>query len=426
MCAALAAPAFAQDRPVEDARAIERRTQQIRDAAAPSLVSVRVTRREWKLPRLAFPGVTIAPTGRCEQRVEGTGFLVAGQGLVVTTREVVCDAAQIELRFQDGTLRDASLLGSDGPYCLAVLRTSAPGSAAPLPESQRVEVGQSTVGWLLGSPAGRAAAPDVQVSLVRPAPEQGAAYDRYLYAPVAIVRGAAGGPLVGADGTLLGMAVGSLVAKDHSSPASASVPFPRATLFVRGDDVAEAARQIAANGRVLRAMLGTLLECDTNRVGSVLPGSPAQAAGLAEGDAIVGIGTMTVSNYADLTRALLRRRPGDRVKVTVERDGTRFTKCMPLVEFRAPPEPTTAPVPGAMVEVAGGDNGEMTFTFTAVEPGTPAAQAGAAVGDRIVSVDGRPPLRFLLRHRAGASAQPPSKIVVQRGDATVELALAGQ
>jgi len=425
VCAALAMPAFAQDGPNEDTRAIERRTQQIRESAAPSVVSVRVTRRDCKLPRLAFPGVTIAPTGAPEQRVEGTGFLVAGRGLVVTTRDVVCDAARIELRFHDGTLRDASLLGSDGPFCVAVLRTSAPDSAVPMPASPRVEVGRSTVGWLLGAPTGRASSPDVQVSLVRAAPEQGATYDRYLYAPVAIVRGAAGGPLVGEDGSLLGMAVGSLVARDDAPAANATVPFPRATLFVRGDDVAEAARQIAANGSVLRAMLGTLIECDSNRVGSVLPGSPAQAAGLAEGDAIVGIGSMTVANYADLTRALLRRRPGDRVKVTIERDGARFAKCVPLVKFEPPPEPSTPPVAGATIEVAGADTGDMTFTFSEVEPESPAAKAGAAVGDRIVAVDGMPPLRFLLRHRAGVS-QGPSRIVIRRGDATVELSLAGE
>lgn len=426
VCAALAVPALAQDQPADDARTIERRTQEIRDAAAPAIVSVRVTRREWKAPRLAFPGLTIAPTGRPEQRVEATGFLLAERGLVVTTREAVSDAARIELRFSDGTLRDASLLGIDGPFCVAVLRTSPPDSAVTVPSAQRVEVGPSTVGWLVGAPAGRATIPDVQVAIVRAAPEQGASYDRYLYAPVSLARGAAGGPLLAADGSLLGMAAGSLVAKDAPSPASETVPFPRATLFVRGDDIAEAARQIAANGRVMRAMLGTLIECDSNRIGTVIPGTPAETAGLAEGDMIVGVGTVAVASYADLTRALLRRRPGERVRVTVERDGTRFTKCVPLVAFEPPAEPTTAPVPGATIELAHEEGLDRSFTFTAVEPGSLAARAGVSVGDRIVSVDGRSPLRFLLRHRAGVSANPPSKIVVQRGDATVELSLAGE
>ena len=426
MCAALALPAFAQERPEEDARAIERRTQRLREATGPSVVSVRVTKHAWTLPRLVFPGVTIAATGCPEQRVDGAGFVVTSRGLVVTTYEVVCDAAAIELLFHDGTRRDATLLGVDRPFCVAVLRTSAPDSAVPLPESPRVEVSPSVAGWLFAPATERSPTPDVQMALVRPAPEQGAAYDRPLYASVSLARGAAGAPLVGADGTLLGMAVGTLVARDEQHATGATAPYPRATLFVRGDDVAEAARQIAANGRVFRGMLGTLTEGDSNRIGAVFPGSPAQAAGLAEGDTIVGVGTTSVGCYADLTRALLRRRPGDRVKVAVRRGDTQLARCIQLAPFEVKPAPKEPPVEGAVIEMSADLVCDATFTFTDVVPGSRAAKAGVVTGDRIVSVDGRSPLRFILRHRVGADTAPPSKIVVQRGDATVELPFAGE
>jgi S1-C subfamily serine protease len=426
MCAALAMPALAQERPDEDTRAIEQRTQRIREATAPSVVSVRVTKHGWKLPRLVFPGVTIAATGCPEQRVDGAGFVVASRGLVVTTCEIVCDAAAIELLFHDGTRRDATLVGVDRPFCLAVLRTSTPDSAVPLPDSQRVEASPSVAGWLFAPPSERSPSPDVQMTLVRPAPEQGAAYDRPLYAPVSIARGAAGGPLVGADGFLLGMAVGTLVARDEQCAAGAAAPYPRATLFVRGDDIAEAARQIAANGRVFRGMLGTLTEGDSNRIGAVFPGSPAQAAGLAEGDTIVGVGTMSVGSYADLTRALLRRHPGDRVKIAVRRGDAQLARCVQLAPFEVKPAPKEPPVAGAVIEMSADPACDATFTFTDVLPGSPAAKSGVVAGDRIVSVDGRSALRFILRHRAGAATAPPSKIVVQRGEATVELPFAGE
>lgn len=424
MCAALAMPAFAQEHPGEDARAIERRTQRVRESTAPSIVSIRVTKRAWTMPRLVIPGVTIAATGCPEQRVDGAGFLVAGRGLVVTTSEVVSDAARIEVRFYDGTTRDASLLGEDGPFCVAVLRTSPPDSAVPIADSARVEAAPSTAGWLCAPAADGSRMPDVQVTLVRPAPDQGAAYDRFLYAPVSMSRGAAGGPLVGSDGCLVGMAVGWLVARDEQ-PGTTAARMPHATLFVRGDDIADAARQIAANGRVLRGMIGTLFEGRTNRIGAVFPGSPAQAAGLAEGDAIVGIGTTPVRNFADVTRALLRRRAGDRVKIAVDRNGKRVSQCVQLTQFEVTPAPEAPPVEGAVIEMSAEEVTDASFTFSDVKPGSPAAKAGVLPGDRIVSVDGRSPLRFVLRHRAGLPATP-SKIVVQRGDATVELPFAGE
>ena len=426
MCAALAVPAFAQQAPLDDPRAPERRTQQLRQSLAPSVVSVKVTTHESKLPCIVFPGFKVAPTGRPGQLVEGTGFAVGERGLIVTTRDLLCDAAQVEILFPDGTSRDASFLGSDAQYCIALLRTSAPASASPVPAIPRVEVAQSIVGWLFDAATTRSPMIDVQVTLLRAAPEQGAAYDRYLSAPVSIARGAAGGPLVGSDGSLLGMAVGSLVARDDAQSECPAMRSPRTTLFVRGDDIAEAARQIAANGRVARGILGTLIDGESNRIDAVFAGSPAQAAGFAEGDAIVGIGALAVASHDDLRRALLRRLPGDRVRVTVERGGARFTKCVELAEFVAPPEPTEPPVPGATIEASGTSSQCATFTFSEVEPGSPAAKAGAAVGDRFVSVDGRSPLSFIRRHGMRLTTKPPSKIVVQRGDATVELSFAGE
>jgi putative serine protease PepD len=250
----------------------------------------------------------------------------------VTTRELLADAARIEVRFRDGTVRDAELVGLDRPYQLAVLRTSPVEDAAALPHAQRVEADASTVGWFLS------ATPtiDVQFAQVRPAPEQGATYDRFLYAPIWLPRGAAGGPLVGSDGRLLGMAVGSLVGGAERAAPGVRTRTSPTTLFVRGDDIAEAVRQIAESGVVERPMIGVTMQGDTNRVDMVVSGSPAEAAGLAEGDSIVGVGCMSVATFADLTRVLLRRRVGEKVNLTIERGGSRSRRpCRPRRRSRA-------------------------------------------------------------------------------------------
>jgi len=425
-CAALALPAFAQDGTSDGERSVERRTQEIKDSAAPAVVSVTVTPRAYPLPRLALPGVVIAPSAQQPDRVEGTGFFVASRGLLVTTFDLVADAARIEVRFCDGTVRDAALVGVDGPFRVAVLRTSAPAATATLPHAPRVEACESTIGWFLGASAGSdrsAPSVDVQVATVRPAPEQGSVYDRYLYAPISIASGAAGGPLVGCDGRLLGMAVGSLVARDDAATPNVRMRLPRATLFVRGDDIANAATQIAANGVVERPMIGVVMDGDTNRIDTLFAGSPAESAGLAEGDTIVGLGALSIANFADLSRAMLRRRAGEPVKITVERGGERVTRCVTLAPFAEPPRPTRPPFEGAVIEISLNAKGDRVFKFVEVREGSLVAKAGVLVGDRIVSVDDRSPWRFLQRHRARPSPVPPAKITVERDGHEREIAL---
>ena len=434
VCAALAGPALAQDDPETSARAIERRTEEIKEAAAPAIVSVIAIPRVSNVPRLVCPGLVVAPCPSRAERVEGTGFLVVSRGTLVTTRELVADADRIEVRFLDGTVRDATLVGIDGPCRVAVLRTAVPDSASALPHAERVEAASSTIGWFLGVMPGSAdvtstaTAPsiDVQVASVRPGPAQGS-YDRFLYAPISLSRGAAGGPLIGCDGRLLGMAVGSLVAKD-AAENGVRTRLPRATLFVRGDDVAETARQIGLRGFMERPMIGALMEGDTNRVDVLLPGSPAETAGLAEGDAIVSVGALAVASHSDLTRALLRRSAGDPVRVTVERGGEHVTKTVVLAPYSAPADPTVAPFPGAVVELScdGEKGGELVFTFIEVSGESAVAKAGVVAGDRLVSVDGRPVRHFLQRHRARPGESSPSRIQVEHDGQSREVVLAAQ
>jgi S1-C subfamily serine protease len=422
-CAALAFPAFGQDvEPAAD-RAFERRTQEIKESAAPAVVSVTVITRASPLPRIAFPGLVIAPDSRQSERIEGTGFFISSKNLLVTTRDLVADAERIEVRFVDGTVRDATLVGIDEPFRVAVLCTSAPERAVALPHAPRVEVGVSTIGWLLGAAAQGTHAPsiDVQVASVRAAPDQGSVYDRFLYAPISIARGAAGGPLVGSDGNLLGMAVGSLVARDDSATSGVCQRLPRATLFVRGDDIADAARQIAATGAVERPMIGALMQGDTNRIDALLAGSPAEAAGLLEGDAIVAVSGCEIASFADLTHSLMRRHAGDRVKLTVDRSGERFTRCVQLAPYTAPEEPTRPPIDGTVIELTTDAKGDPVLTFVEVHGDSTAGKAGVRAGDRLLSADGRSAWRFLQRHRHRPAVLPPSKIEVERDGKPLEI-----
>ena len=423
VCAALALPAYAQDDAAAEARRLERRTQEIKNAAAPSIVTVTVTTRVDPVPRLAFPGFVIAPSAAQAEKIEGTGFFIASHGILVTTRELFADPGRIEVRLWDGTVRDADLVAVDRPFRLAVLRTSAPDGVSGLAHPPRVEADASTVGWFMS------ATPtiDVQIAQVRPAPEQGASYDRFLFAPIWLARGAAGGPLVGCDGRLLGMAVGSLVAGgERDSAPGVRARTTTATLFVRGDDVAEAARQIALNGFVERPMIGVTMQGDSNQVDMLMPGSPAESAGLVEGDAIVAVGTLPVESKADLSRVMLRRRVGEKVNLTIERDGARISREIRLAASHPSPAPTTPPIVGTVIEASTSEKGDPVFTFVEVRAGSPAAKAGVVAGDKLLAVDGRCAARFLRRHQIRPAPLPPSKIEIERDGTARELTLASE
>ncbi len=444
--------AAAQDTPRsdDDARAVERCAGELRRGVGPAVVAVAATTSGAVGVGLRFPGLVIAPRRTRAQRVEGTGFLVSRGGHVATTSELLRHGAVLEVRFADGTVRDATVVGYDEPTRLAILLTAAPEGVAPIDVSSAGRAREAeTVGWLFAAPSA-AGAPRMHVISVVPAPERSAEYDRYLYAPTELPSGAAGGPLLGCDGRILGMAVGALVQRDRGCAPTVRLGAPCASLFVRGDDVAGTAGAILRDGAVRRPMLGVLLDHRTNRVAALFPDGPAERAGIAEGDVVFAIDTTTVQAARDVTRALFRRSRGDRVRVHVRRGETMLTREVELEHVESPPPPSTPPLQGAMLRVeepalgdgdsdsdsnasAGGEDAtdrpaeaaarEPVVTFESVEPTSRLARAGVRAGDRLVSVDGRGALVFLSRHSIRPGAALPARIVVARDGDELELSL---
>lgn len=421
LLAATAAPALAQDgKRLDEAERIELRTQHLYEAHRPSVMSVRVTTRAHSTPRLVFPGLQVSMPGSVPEQVDGTGFLLSQDGFVVTTYDAIRNAAHVEIRFSDGKLYDAALVGADEPFQMAVLRT-AHNDAEPLAWPGSVSADRGTVGWFFQ--AGNDEIPDVQLAPVRVAKKPLESYDRYLYSAMPLAAGAAGGPLLGDNGRLLGMAVGAIhlrAKKKKQQKRADRRRLQSATLFVQGEDVFHAARDIVRYGKVRRPMLGVVLERETNRIDQLLPGGPAERAGLAEGDRVVGLAGQRVGDLVDVTRTLLRSRPGDRVEVALERDGQRVLRQVTLSEHGLPPLPDTAPLPGAMLELivppvgADGRQPERQVVFLSVTPGTALHFAGVLPGDELVDVDGLAPVRFLARHRIRPATNPPRRIEIER------------
>ena len=423
LLALAAGPALAQDRTADDAAlaALERRGAEIAREVGPAIVSVIGLTSPARAPVTVLPGLLVVPPARDAERIDAVGFLVSADGLVATTSEISHEAVHFAVQFSNGETRTAELVGHDEGFGIALLRVDPPAGSAAITESSRTDVSERAVEWMV-TPTNRTT-PDLQIAVVRSANCPLSTYDRFLAAPVVLRAGSAGGPLIGRDGKLLGMAVAS------GPPAPAFDPDVhecRATLFIRGDDVLAAAKEIAATGRVRHARIGVLLDGETNHVEQLLPGGPADLAGLREGDEIVALAGADVTDAAGISRTLVRRNPGETVPLAVRRGGETVRTTVVLDDVALPPLPTAAPLPGATLSIEWTDDGGAPpvsrVTVTQVSPGSAAAAAGLAEGDEFVSADGLPVRRFLQRHRVRPAADGPVEIVVRRGGEELRIA----
>ena len=253
----------------------------------------------------------------------GTGFLVDGDGTIVTNAHVVGSADSATVRFgEDGDRIPADVLGSDASTDLAALRIdpSDAGSRAPLAlaDSSLVKVGDTVVA--VGNPFGldRTATEGIVSGLGRQieAPN-GFQIDEVIQTDAAINPGNSGGPLVDARGRVIG--VNSQIATAGAG-GNVGVGFA-----VPSNTVRDVIPRLAGGQAIERAWIGVTSSEGSGGavVEDVTSGGPAEGAGLRPGDVIVGAAGESVGSPDDLSQAIAEHSPGETVGLEVERDGER-------------------------------------------------------------------------------------------------------
>lgn len=389
-----------------------------------AVVSVEVTTRAYNLPDLRLPGLTVAGKAAVAEQLEGSGFVVDDQGHVVTTHRMVENAETIHVRLADGSRRAAELVGSDRLFGVAVVRVSGDvpahaltvaGSSNPNEDAQ---AGAGAPAWLYWADG---AAHDVGAEWleVRPIRHPVGHYDRYSYAEAVLPSGASGGPLLDPTGRVVGMAAGGV--------GSTSDPDSAVILFVDGGDLRLALRDILAHGEVQRGLLGIVLPDQGPVVDQLVPGSPAEVAGIREGDRLLTVDDVRIEGLADVSRALLRLRRGTVVDLRLQRDEAIHELSIELGDVELPPPPAAPPVPDCELEIraAPDDTGALRLRVTVVSvvPDSPLHASGLRPDDRVVEIDRWDALAFLNRHRIRPADLPPTRLVVERGDVRTEIRL---
>lgn len=299
------------------------------------------------------------------QRALGSGFVIDKDGHVVTNYHVVRGASSIEVSFSNQETRSAKVVGTDPSTDLAVLKVDVDAKALTplsLANSDEVQVGDPVVA--IGNPFGleRTVTAGIVSALQREvsAPND-YTIDHVIQTDAPINSGNSGGPLIDADGRVIG--VNSQIETASGGGGNVGIGFA-----IPSNTVKSVVAQLLDDGRVDRAFLGVTLqdvEPDVAQVlrlpakegvlvASVKPGSPAAKAGIVGGDTqvvvagesyqlggdmIVAVDGKNVTSVDQLRDLIAAHKPGDTVSVTiVNKDGKRSTKSVELA--RMPENPT--------------------------------------------------------------------------------------
>jgi putative serine protease PepD len=278
----------------------------------------------------AAPGVVLVQSGVNGGRQGlGSGFVIDGEGTIVTNQHVVAGADEVSVRFDDDTEVPARVLGTDPGSDLALLDVDVPAedlTPLPLGELSSVEVGEPVVA--IGNPFGleRTITSGIVSALGRriEAPD-GFAIDDAIQTDAALNSGNSGGPLLDLDGNVIG--VNSQIETRTGGNVGIGYAVPVDTLK-------EVLDELRRGGQVERAYLGISMEDagDGVIVTTIRPGSPAAAGELRPGDVILRVDGESVDSPEDLAQIVSGKEPGDTIELEGRRGNAELTVRVTLAE----------------------------------------------------------------------------------------------
>ena len=303
-----------------------------------------------ELVRRESPAVVLVSVRSGEGGGFGSGFVIDRQGHILTNAHVVDGATSTTITFSDGTEEKAQVLGVDNSTDLAVLKVGElpPGvRPVPLGDSAALVVGQDVVA--IGNPYGyeRTATTGIVSALERTIRSpNGFAIQNAIQTDAAINQGNSGGPLFDRAGRVIGMntqiatqtggnvGIGFAVPIDTIEPVAQSIiedgTARHAWIGITGRQLTPAlAEDLGLTGR-RGVLIAETVEDGPAARGGLVAAKDGDAAVPRGADLIVEINGRPVADMADVSRAVASRKVGDRITVTVLRDGQERTVTLTL------------------------------------------------------------------------------------------------
>ena len=272
-----------------------------------------------------FFGRNFGPQRRPEfkQPGQGSGFIIDKSGYIVTNNHVVEGADTIKVVLKDEKEYDAEIVGRDPVTDIALIKVEAKGDlpAVPMGSSDNLKVGE----WVaaIGSPFGLEHTVTAGIVSAKGRVIGSGPYDDFIQTDASINPGNSGGPLINMRGEIVG--INTMIIAGGSGIGFA-IPIDQAR------DVID---QLKSGGEVTRGWLGVTIQDlkgdlaeyyglkgkNGVLVASVVPGDPADRAGIQPKDVITEVDGKKVPTSRDLTALAAKLGVGDTARVTVLRDG---------------------------------------------------------------------------------------------------------
>jgi len=338
-CSVLAA----EDQAIETLRNTSKAFSEIAKRVTPAVVAVKVEKEISSNMDMfnspfddeffrRFFGPQFAPPShpRSEKREgQGSGFIISADGYILTNNHVVAEVDKITVVLKDGRKLDAKVIGTDEKSEVALIKVEAANlPTVELGDSDELEVGE----WVIavGNPFGLAET--VTVGVVSAKGRQigitDGGYEDFIQTDAAINPGNSGGPLLNIDGKVVGINTAIITQSGGYMGVGLAIPINMAKLIKD---------QLMTKGKVERGYIGVTMNpegltqelaesfgLDKNvgvLVTEVEPESPAEKAGLKQGDVILKMNGKDIRTNESLRNTVSLMAPGTKINLTIFRDG---------------------------------------------------------------------------------------------------------
>ena len=345
---------------------------------------------------------------RPRQEGSGSGAIVRSDGYILTNHHVVGEADKITVQLYDGQELKARLIGTDPATDISVIKIE--GTDMPvlqMGDSDNILVGESVIA--IGNPFGLSHTVTFGIVSAKGRTGMGIAeYEDFIQTDAAINPGNSGGPLVDLEGKIVGVNTAIFSRSGGYQGIGFAVPINMARRVMN---------ELIENGQVSRGWLGVGIQDMTpelakafgldqakgSLVTGVMPGTPAEKAGLQKGDVILRLNGSTIENSNGLRNLVAEARADAKVDLDLVRNKVPMTLSVRLDE--RPKQPRQADVHSStrspstelgfavqeltpeLAQRLGYETIRSGIVITAVKPDSPAFNGGLRAGMMIVEMN---------------------------------------
>lgn len=281
----------------------------------------------------------------------GSGVIISEDGYIVTNNHVIKDATDIEITLNNNKSYKAKLIGTDSKMDIALLKIDADVKLAytTFADSDHVKVGE----WVLavGNPYNLNSTVTAGIVSAKARNLDSSGLQSFIQTDAAVNPGNSGGALINTNGELIG--INTMISSMTGSYVGYSFAVPSNITRKIIEDIMEF-------GNVQRGILGVeggelnptaskelgIAETNGFYINKVTKNSGAERSGLKKGDIIQKLDDKNIGSFSDLAQYLNTKRPNDKVRVTVLRDGKSITVPVTLSKY----ENTAATLKGMQLE----------------------------------------------------------------------------